>query len=307
MKIFCTGGSGFLGQWVKNKAYENDHYFKSFDICNGHDITSYYGLYSAIKNYNPDVVVHAAAIADLYQSDENKDKNFNVNISGTYNVAKACSKLNIPLIYISTCCAYGNQTKLHNQDTTTENDVPRPTEVYAWSKLAGESVLGCVGKLKATVLRLGTFYGPGMRGALFNAIVIEKNLRGETVFVDGDGEQSRQYLHVSDVADAIVLACEKIYDIARILPEEYPEIFNIIGNESISVNDTIDVVNDITTVNTKVVRNERKREGQILRQKISNFNAYQKLGWYPKTNYIDGMRECVMCRTAELVGENEKD
>lgn len=291
MKILVTGGSGFLGRYIKNACDALKHEFINFDSAAGKDILYRDGFMTDCMAQKPDLVIHAAAVADLYESDKNLDQNFMVNVMGTYFVARICSMLNIPMIYISTCCTYGNAGE---RDTILcENDMPVPTETYAWSKLAGESVLGCSGKLRGAILRLGTFYGPGMRPALFNYAAIDKVYREETIAVHGDGDQTRRYIHVADVADAILAVAEKIHAGA-----EWPRgnaalpVLNVIGDEEISVNDTIAIVREYLE-KPAVIAKAPQRDGQILRQKIMGYRIYAYTGWKPKIKYADGMRGCV--------------
>lgn len=301
MRILVTGGYGFLGKAISKNVSLSDNFF-SFDIVDGNDITSYKAVDLAIKSIKPDVVVHSAAVADLYESDENKERNYKINVGGTYNVSKACSVNQTPMIYISTCCAYGNQGVA--VVGTNEHTVPKPTETYAWSKLAGEAVLGCVGPLDAVVLRLGTFYGPDMRPALFNAKAIDHLKSSELLTIHGNGEQTRQYIHVDDVARAVIQSCYRIEKIATRLPEEMMQVINIIGDEQISVNDTISCINNIADfvynptsekyqINYEYVE---QRDGQILSQNISNEKAKFLLDWEPKITYEDGIKECMECR-----------
>jgi UDP-glucose 4-epimerase len=294
MKILMTGGSGFLGTYVERECQEKGHEFISYDMARGKDILNNDALYWECANAKPDVVIHAAAIADLYKSEENRDLNFSINVQGTYFIGRICSILNIPLIYISTCCAYGNQSVRRLTDEDTE---PIPTDTYAWSKLAGEKALGCVGSLAGFILRLGTFYGPGMRSALFNAAVIEKAIRDETITIHGDGEQTRRYIHVADVASAIVKFCDKathpgeIEDHCGYRANPLP-IFNILGIKEISVNETVEIVGRILGKPLNVTR-VPQRQGQIIKQMINCNRAMAYVDWEPKITYEHGMRECV--------------
>jgi UDP-glucose 4-epimerase len=289
VKILMTGGGGFLGQYVQAEAKANKHDFDSFDITSGHDILDRDSFYLKCSTDKPDVIIHAAAIADLYKSEENLDKNFNINVLGTYYIARICSILNIPLIYISTCCAYGNQSADWMIDETIE---PIPTESYAWSKLAGEKAIGCAGPIRGFILRLGTFYGPGMRAALFNARVIIHALSDEPIDIHGDGEQTRRYIHVADVATAIIKFCEKINKPVVFVPNNPLPVFNVIGEEEISVNDTLDIVQELTRKKLSV-RYCPQREGQIMRQRIACSAAKAFTDWEPKINYKDGMQSCI--------------
>jgi UDP-glucose 4-epimerase len=286
MKILMTGGNGFLGRAVRTACAEQSHEFISYDMASGKDILDKDSFYLECSEKIPDVVIHAAAVADLYQSDADMDKNFSINVMGTYYIARICALLKIPLIYISTCCAYGNVGDRVN--LINENTLPIPTEVYAWSKLAGEKALGCSAlpdELKGLILRLGTFYGPGMREALFNAVAIRKVLDNETIQVHGSGEQSRRYIYVSDVAEAIIKACE-------IAKYNTIPILNIIGREEISVNQTIGTVETILGKQA-TVEYMPERIGQIMRQPIDGRLAEQSLKWEPKVDYFEGMKRSI--------------
>jgi nucleoside-diphosphate-sugar epimerase len=289
MKILMTGGSGFLGRYVQAESINKAHEFESYDMSKGQDILQQDAFYYRCIEFKPDVIIHAAAVADLYKSEENIDYNFSVNVLGTYYIARICSILNIPLIYISTCCAYGNQSENKMVDETIE---PIPTETYAWSKLAGEKALGCAGPLKGFILRLGTFYGPGMREALFNAKAILAALDGGLIDVHGDGEQTRRYIHVADVASAIVGFCERTKQAAPFVPNNPLPIYNIIGEEEISVNDTLDIISELTEKKMGV-RYCPQRSGQIMRQMINCSAAKSFTGWEPKIDYKSGMAESI--------------
>lgn len=295
VKILITGSNGFLGQNIK-KLKPGGIEFVDFDMYAGQDILSEDALGIIIMREKPDVVVHAAAVADLYESDKNLDKNFYVNVLGTYLIGRICAINEIPIVYISTCCAYGLQGA---RQMTDENSLPVPTECYAWSKLAGEAALGCVGAaLKGCILRLGTFYGPDMRSTLFTSIVIEKALTNQEIEIHGNGEQTRRYIHVKDVSEAIISACRRIESISA-LPGSPLPIFNILGNTEYSVNDLIVMVKELIGVDIKT-RFVDQREGQILRQQVNCDRAMTFLGFFQKISMTDGMRECIKDQAQRL-------
>jgi nucleoside-diphosphate-sugar epimerase len=285
MRILVTGGSGFLGKNLEQKMKDIGWEFINFDISCGHDVLNIDHIEERINTTNPDMIVHACAIADLYESEKFIEKNYRVNVSGTFNIGFMAYVYDIPIINISTCCAYGNQQPC---DEFTE---PIPTETYAWSKLAAEKSLACCGDIRGLTLRLGTFYGPGMREALFNYKAIEAIMNDEVMQVFGTGEQSRQYIYVDDVSDAIIKACEHVSkQTNRRKPHEY--IFNICGDESISVNTTIKTVEEIADKKVSVFY-VTDRKGEIKEQRISNNKAKTFLGWKPNIDYQVGMMRSI--------------
>ena len=114
--ILITGSSGFIASAFCKKLYDNNIYFGGYDLPN--DIIDINKLDVRI----PDMLIHFAAIANLNDSIADQDKNFEVNIRGTYEVAKFCVKNNIPLIFISTCCVY------HSNDMVDETIFPLTSE-----------------------------------------------------------------------------------------------------------------------------------------------------------------------------------
>ena len=233
------------------------------------------------------IVIHAAAVADLNESEKDAIKNRRINVEGTENVAKTCAEFEKPLIFISTCCAYGTTSPLK---ILGENSTPRPTESYAKSKLEAENLLmDMAGKtwkfwrrngLKVRICRMGTMYGPGMREALFNSIALRHCAEGKMIEVHGSGQQSRQYLYIDDAVSGIETIMSKGMD---------GEIYNITGIFPISVTMTLAEAQGLTG-KTLVVKCVDDRMGQIHDQNISISKA-MSLGWHIYVSYRAGMKK----------------
>ena len=160
--VTITGHKGFLGkalvaqllnqykqEMAENKP-ANKYVFYGFDLPEHtiiwpdpwNPLASRGGLYKGPDDLEDKVeiadggVIHVAAVADLYESDKNPERNERVNVEGTRNVARLCAKYKRRMTYISTCCAYGSAGE--DGRLLTEEVEPKPTELYAESKLAGE-------------------------------------------------------------------------------------------------------------------------------------------------------------------------
>lgn len=133
MKILITGASGALGESLRKqfpKAYCPPH--KQMDVTNASSVDK------AISKYNPDVVIHAAALVGIRECEDNKEKAWFTNVEGTQNIVDVLKKLNnnCYLIYMSTACVFAGEHKKYY----TEYDVPAPKNFYSLTKLCGEIV-----------------------------------------------------------------------------------------------------------------------------------------------------------------------
>ena len=247
MKFLVTGGAGFIGSHLCEKliklgykvividnlaigklqnlkSINNKIKFIKKDIRN----------YKAINKYfkNIDCVFHLAALADIVPSIDNPDDYFSTNVTGTFNILKACRKYKVPrVIYSASSSCYGIPKKY----PTSEQAEISPKYPYALTKRLGEELILHFGKvydLNVTSLRFFNVYGPrartsGTYGAVFGVFLAQK-LANKPFTVVGDGKQKRDFTYVSDVVDAIItLQKSKRFN---------GEIFNVGSNTTVSVN-----------------------------------------------------------------------
>ena len=240
------------------------------------DINDVAKVDSIVSSVMPDAIIHAAAIADLNESASNYKKNFDVNVCGTNNIAAAANKYKVPLHYISTCCAYGN-----NQPATVKTSL-EPTENYAASKSAGEFIVRQYGN-DYVIMRLPTMYGPGMRKELFIYQLIDAAFTSKIVSVYGDGRQARQYGYVADVASRILWY----------VVNKKTGVYNLNSQESVSVRDIIYEIQEITGKQIRF-KTAGGRKGEIFNQQIEpslsgGFTTFREgiiktISWYCKQN-----------------------
>jgi nucleoside-diphosphate-sugar epimerase len=275
--ILITGGRGFLGQHLTKALEERGHRVASFDIVDGQDLLDYNAVEKAVAG--KDAVYHLAAVADLNYAREHPRETMDINIVGTINVADVCARRGATLHYASTCCAYGNPDT-HPVDETTH---PKPTEIYAHSKLAGEHIiLGYASQfnLPYTLLRLATFYGEGMRAALAPFVFLKQAIAGEPITIHGTGEQTRTFTHVSDIVEGI----------ARVVDSGVKnEIINITTEEEVSVNEMAQLAKSLAGGNSEIVR-VADRPGQIHKEEILAAKAEKLLNWKARVSFQEGMR-----------------
>eukprot|EP00742_Colponemidia_sp_Colp-10_P000046 GILJ01000052.1.p1 GENE.GILJ01000052.1~~GILJ01000052.1.p1 ORF type:complete len:314 (-),score=40.01 GILJ01000052.1:137-1000(-) len=272
MKVLVTGSNGFLGRRLCQSLTSRDHTVIGFDLPQ--DILNAKEFDDAMATNKPNAVIHLAAIADLNHFRGDEERCWNINVKGTKNVLESCTEHNARLLFASTCCAYGNNP----EHPCTESAPLCPTEPYARSKAESEKDVVAAG-LPHVILRLATFYGPGMRGALAPAVFIDRAHRGEMIHVHGTGKQTRTYTDVDDIVSGIVTVLES---------DPMYTVVNISHSETWSVMQLIELAGKVSG---KEVRFEHTtdREGQIYSEEIDN-SRLKSLGWSPRYNMEEGMR-----------------
>lgn len=277
-KVLVTGGDGFLGKNLVKRLKEEGYEVESYDLVRGQDLLNREKLEKAVQG--KDAVFHLAAIADLNISREHPLKNMEINVGGTINVAEACWRKGATLYYASTCCVYGNQER----HPTDENSLPNPTEIYASSKLAGEYVILGYARtcgLKYNIMRLATFYGPGMRPTLAVYLFFDQAIKGKPITIHGDGTQTRTFTYVDDIVDGILSLFKSGIE---------NEIVNITTEEEISVLEMAKMIKEITNSQSEIIFTPQ-RPGQIFKEQISAKKAKKLFGWRAKTSFKEGLEK----------------
>jgi nucleoside-diphosphate-sugar epimerase len=263
MQILITGGSGFLGQCLTDRLLSEGHQIillgranpgkQNSDNCSyvEADITNIEAL-KEVHNTFPDIdtIVHLAALVPKSKNEDQGLPMFETNTKGTINLMEVFGGSLHNFVYASTAEVYGLPT---TNEAITEDILPRPLSYYGASKLAGElfcTVYAERNKLPISILRFTVLYGPGDRIERAVPNFIKKALAGESLDIYG-GEDLRDYLHVTDAAEALYLAVTKAPS----------GIFNIGTGKGISILDTADAV--IKAINPKVSKNIIAREKPV--------------------------------------------
>ena len=133
-KIIFTGGSGRFGSVLKKNKTKYKVFFPTKKQL---DITNYKKSFNYIKKIKPKFLIHAAALSrPMSIHDKNINNSIDINIMGTCNIVKICSKFKIKLIFFSTNYVYPSKSGIYN-----ENDSLLPRNTYSWSKLGAESAV----------------------------------------------------------------------------------------------------------------------------------------------------------------------
>ena len=249
MKIIITGGAGFIGSHLVKKLNK-----KNFEIIVIDNLSTgrIENLSNNLKNIKfikgeiskrdkwskyfkrANVVFHLAALADIVPSINNPSRYFNSNVLGTKNIIDTCIKYNVPkIIYSASSSCYGIPDKY----PTNEDEVIDVRYPYALTKRLGEEILlhwSNVYKFPFISLRLFNVYGTrsrtsGTYGAMFGVFLAQKLFK-KPLTVVGNGKQTRDFVHVYDLVNGLILAAKR---------GKPGEVYNIAGGKEITVNYTL--------------------------------------------------------------------
>ncbi|KXS45505.1 MULTISPECIES: dTDP-4-dehydrorhamnose reductase [unclassified Candidatus Frackibacter] len=155
MKILVTGAKGQLGKALTKTLADNNHQILGIDR-DDFDITNRSKVWQAIRKFNPELIIHSAAMTDVDGCEEDPDVAYRINALGTQNLVLACQQSDIELLYISTDFVFsGQQTKPY-----LEFDPPNPISIYGKSKLAGEEYVRNLLN-RYYIVRTSWLYGDG--------------------------------------------------------------------------------------------------------------------------------------------------
>ncbi len=300
MRFLITGAAGFLGAPLANRLIECDHRVVGLDDLSTGDperLSSEVHLVRGDINDRPklwtllqevDCVYHLAARvivpeSVLYPRDYNQ-----VNVGGTVTLMEAMRDVGVRrVVFISSGTIYGNQ----KTQPVRESCRPNPRSPYAVSKLSAEYYIRSIGDLwgiETVCLRVFNAYGPDQRMPPTNAPVIpyciRQSLDQGTIVVHGDGRQTRDYVYVDDVVDAMAAAA--------ITPDINRLIINVGSGKETSVNDVIREVLKITGMNPEIVMNKTHDSGPS-RMQADLTVARKKLGYRPKVDLHEGLKRTI--------------
>ncbi|NFO31267.1 NAD-dependent epimerase/dehydratase family protein [Clostridium botulinum] len=300
MKILITGGAGFIGSNLvdllieKNNdviivdnlsqgKIENINKNSRFYKC---DIVNVEALEFVFTIEKPEIVIHNAAQIDVQTSLKKPSLDAEVNIKGTINVLECCRKFGVrKIIYPSSAAVYGNPKYL----PVDEEHPINPISFYGTSKHTPEHYIQTYSKLydiKYTIFRYANVYGirqdPKGEGGVIS-IFIDKFLENKSPIIFGDGNQTRDFVYVKDIAKANLLA----------LTNGDNEICNISTQKPISINELLKTMQEILNSDLEAIY-KHKRHGDIKYSSLKNEKAHEFLKWNAEYSLKEGLKETCM-------------
>lgn len=243
MRILITGDKGFVGTATKKKLTE--HTILGYDILDGKDIRDKEQFKNYCLEYQPDRVLHLAAIARFSDADNDPKLCFETNHLGTKNVAEVCNELHIPLVYASTGSVY---MPINLLPPITEKFPAVGNSQYGCSKLIGEKLVQQVSP--HIILRYAHIYGKEKRGHGLIGGYLQRIERGLAPTLYG-GKQSNDFTYIDDIAQANVLALNAPWD-------KWNQIYNIGTGEELTAEQAGEIVCKLTGYKGQVEKVEQR-------------------------------------------------
>ncbi len=298
MRVFVSGGAGFIGSHLANQLHQRGHFVRVLDdLSSGDpavlapginltrgDVNDVPKLWSLLQGV--DVVYHLAARVSVPASILYPREYNDVNVGGTVSLLEACRDVGVRrVILASSATVYGDQVSqpVYEQLSTA------PAVPYAVSKLAAEQYLFNISKLsgfEAVALRIFNAYGPGQQLPPVHAPAIpqfmHQILGGGSVVVFGDGSQSRDFVYVDDVVEALIRAATA--------PAIDQQIINVGSGVETSVSALIEQIAQVVGRKANVLTNNES-SGGIARLVADLSKAERLLGYAPSVDLATGLRK----------------
>ena len=299
MRIFITGGAGFIGIHLCKKLLELNHDVTVYDNFSNslqenfistinQKVTLIFGdildnpkLVTSMKNH--DIVIHLAAQISVPASIKNPKLTFDVNVNGTQNVLNACLQNNITkIIAASTAAVYRNTSTKIILD---EASPVEPQSPYGESKLEMENkIIGfaSIHNIDATILRFFNVFGIGQSIEYAGVVTkFKENIQNNSpLVIFGDGTATRDFIHIDDVVDAIILATSHSKNL----------IYNIASGISTSISDLAKIMIAISGRDIKILYHP-SRSGDILFSSADISLPKKTLKFMPKISLKSGLEQ----------------
>jgi UDP-glucose 4-epimerase len=300
MQVLVTGGAGFLGSALARRLVALGHGVRVIDDLSAGDparlpesasfsrgdVNDLPRLWTLLQGV--ECVYHLAARVSVPESVRYPREYNAVNVGGTVSVLEAVRDVGVRrLVFISSGAIYGDQ----DRQPASEDALPDPLSPYAVSKLAAERYVRTLGRLwgvETVCLRVFNAYGPGQQLPATHPPVIPhfiaQTLGGGSLVIHGNGAQTRDFVYVEDVVNAMAAAATA--------PNINQSVINVGSGTETSINDLIRLISKVTGRDPHTLYVGSQDAG-VSRMRADLTRARTLLGYEPRVTLEDGLRRVV--------------
>jgi len=295
-QVLVTGGAGFIGcHLVDALAGDNDvrvldngrtgdlgELPEGVEFVDG-DVRDADAVERAATD--ADVVFHEAAVVSVAESVEKPAESNDVNLTGTLTVLEAARREDARLVFASSAAVYGRPERV----PASEDDPTEPLSPYGLQKLAADRYVRMYADLyglPTVALRYFNVYGPGQTGGDYAGVItafLNRLGEGKPPVVHGDGTQTRDFVHVTDIVRANLLAATT---------DATGEAYNVGTGESVTITELADLLIEASGVDVEREHGPA-REGDIDESEADISKARNRLGYEPETSLREGLTDLV--------------
>lgn len=300
--VLITGGAGFIGSHIADALVDDNTVRVLDDLSSGQreyvpeeaelitgDVGDEALLATAMADV--DIVFHEAAVVSVERSVRAPIETDDTNSGATLRVLEAARRRDARVVIASSAAVYGHPEYV----PIDENHPKAPTSPYGVTKLAAdeyarlyESLYG----LPTVALRYFNVYGPRQRGGAYSGVIstfLEQALAGEPITINGDGEQTRDFVHVEDVVRANLLAA---------MTDHVGEAINVGTGNTVTIRELAELIRT-TTGSDSPIEHTEPRDGDIRDSRADVAVAEERLGFEPSVPLADGLKTVFGVRTGE--------
>ena len=288
MKVIITGAKGFIGRAMTDYMKQKGHEVIGWDITGAAnvrtvDMTDFGIICNALKEDAPELIVHCAGAANVSESVRNPDKDFDLNVNITHNLLFALkhNEMNdVRVVYLSSAAVYGNPAVLPIK----ESDKGKPISPYALHKTMCEDM--CTYFMDnhgfdIKIVRIFSAYGAGLKKQIFWDMYCKYKDTGKLEMF-GDGTESRDFINIEDLKQALFLIATSEYD---------ERVINVANGREITIREIADIFADKMDISREAVTfNGIRREGDP-HNWVADISVLRSLGYEQSVSIEDGISD----------------
>lgn len=289
-RVLVTGAGGFIGRKLIELFVQKDYRVHGWDKFEDEhieciDMLDNEAVSDALQRWNPDIIIHCAGSADVGKSVQYPDADYAGNVTITHNLLFALHRLkmeNTRVVFLSSAGVYGNPVSL----PITEDMPCNPMSPYALHKVMCEDMCQYFKEnygMNIKIARIFSAYGVGLKKQIFWDMHVKAEKTGKLEMF-GTGNESRDYIHVNDVIQALyILAITKSDEI----------LYNVANGEEITIRQATDWFAEFSGISSDaIIFNGVVREGDPVNWR-ADIRKIKALGYRKSVDMKDGLQDYI--------------